>query len=321
MKQINIALLGFGTVGTGVYEILQNNREHIEKKHGLKINISKILVHDKNKERKIKPSENVLTDDITEIITDDSIDLVVEVMSGEEPAATYMLQALKNSKHVVTANKAALANNYTSLIKVAKDHNMMIKFEASVAGGVPIINTITSSLHGDEFTELMGIVNGTCNYILSKMTKENMDYQSALDKAKELGFAESDPSADVDGIDSANKLSILIALLFDKHILPQDISTIGISNITLDDIIDAKNNGKKIKLIASAQKTDNQLTYSVKPMLIDNDSPLYTVDNEYNAIYLKGNAVGEIMLQGKGAGALPTGSAVVSDIISIANTL
>jgi homoserine dehydrogenase len=228
-----------------------------------------------------------------------------------------MLDAMKKKKHVVTANKAAIAANFDKLKKCAKENNVMFKFEASVAGGIPVINAITSVLQGNQFDEVMGIVNGTTNYILTQMTDYGLEYDDVLKVAQEKGFAEADPTDDVEGIDVANKLTILMALMFDKYVKPGDIPTEGISKITKEQIEDAKAQGCKIKLLATARNSDGKFEYNVKPVLLKNDHPLCGVNNEFNAIFARGNAVGELMFYGKGAGPRPTGSAVMGDVIEI----
>ena len=246
---------------------------------------------------------------------------VVETIGGIEPATSFMLQAMKHGKHVVTANKAAVAANYGILQQTAAENNVQFLFEASVGGGIPVLTAIQNPLQGNHFTEVMGIVNGTTNYILTKMTDEGADYADVLKDAQEKGFAEADPTADVEGIDVANKLSILIALLFDQYIAPTDIPTVGISKITLDDIKAAAEENCKLKLIAHATYESGKVTASVAPEKIPYAHPLAGVSNEFNAVFINGDMVGELMFYGKGAGALPTGSAVVGDIITIAKSL
>lgn len=317
MKKVKIGLLGFGNVGRGTYEALNMNKNHIEKKTGISFEISKILVKDVNKNRGINLPSGILTNEISNILKDASIDIVVEVLGGLEPAATYMLEALKRGKHVVTANKAAVAHNYGDLHKSAKEGSLLLKLEACVAGGIPILHPLTTVLDSNQFTEISGILNGTTNYILTKMTEEGLDYNTVLKTAQEKGFAEADPTADVEGIDAANKLSILMALAFEKYVHPDKIPTEGISKINMNDIEKARKEGKKIKLLATAKIENNKLTYFVKPVALPYHHPLAGVSNEFNAVFLNGNAVGELMFYGKGAGPLPTGSAVLGDIIQV----
>lgn len=320
MKSVNVGLLGIGNVGGGAYRILEMNAEKIEKAVGAQVKVTRILARDKNKKRdNICPE--MITDDPDVILKDPEIDIVVEALGGIEPAATFMLNAMKNGKHVVTANKAAVAAKYEELVKTARENNVKFLFEASVGGGIPVLNAISTVLQGNVITEVMGIVNGTTNYILTKMTDFGLPYDEVLKEAQELGFAEADPTADVEGYDVANKLSILIVLAFDRFVAPEDIPTVGISKITLEDIADAKKNGEKIKLIAHAKMEDGKLVCSVNTMRLPESHPLSGVSNEFNAIYITGNAVGELMFYGRGAGALPTGSAVVGDVMEIAKTI
>ena len=232
-----------------------------------------------------------------------------------------MLTAMKNGKHVVTANKAAVAANYKVLTETAEENGVDFLFEAAVAGGIPVLTAIQNPLQGNNFLEVMGILNGTTNYILTKMTEDGASYADVLKDAQEKGFAEADPTADVEGLDAANKLSILIALLFDKYIAPSDIPTTGISKITADDIKSAASEGCKIKLIGHAYLEDGEVKASVAPERLPLSHPLSGVSNEFNAVYVTGDMVGELMFYGRGAGALPTGSAVVGDIINVAKKL
>ena len=260
--------------------------------------------------------------DPDDIFKDPDIDIVIELLGGIEPATSFMLSAMRNGKHVVTANKAALAANYNELTKTADENNVMLKFEASVGGGIPILGTLTGPLRANKFEEVMGILNGTTNYILTMMTKEGLDYETALKDAQEQGFAEADPTADVEGIDAANKLSILIALMFNKYVAPDDIPTTGITEITKEKIEEARSNGCKIKLIAHAKKNDDgEIKYEVRPMYISATHPLANINKEFNAVFVKGNAVDDLMFYGKGAGPLPTGSAVMGDVIEISKSI
>ena len=321
MKTIKVGMLGFGNVGTGTYQTLEMNRELIEKHVGASVEISKILVNDVTKPRQVVTPDGVLTDNVADIIDNPEIDIVAEVLGGIEPASEYMLKALNNGKHVVTANKAAVAANYDKLFKAAADNGVSLRPEACVAGGIPILNAITTVLGANKFDEILGILNGTTNYILTQMTDNGLDYADVLKDAQAKGFAEADPTADVEGIDAANKLSIMMALAFGHYVHPDDIPTEGISKITKADIDKATADDCKIKLIASAKNEDGKLTYSVKPVALPTDHPLASVSNEFNAVFVKGNAVGELMFYGKGAGPLPTGSAVMGDILMAAKEI
>ena len=321
MKKIKVGMLGLGNVGTGTYQTLEMNRELIEEHVGASVEISKILVNDVTKPRQVVTPDGVLTDNVADIIDNPEIDIVAEVLGGIEPASEYMLKALNNGKHVVTANKAAVAANYDKLFKAAADNGVSLRPEACVAGGIPILNAITTVLGANKFDEILGILNGTTNYILTQMTDNGLDYADVLKDAQAKGFAEADPTADVEGIDAANKLSIMMALAFGHYVHPDDIPTEGISKITKADIDKATAEGCKIKLIASAKNEDGKLTYSVKPVALPTDHPLASVSNEFNAVFVKGNAVGELMFYGKGAGPLPTGSAVMGDILMAAKEI
>ena len=321
MKTIKIGLLGLGNIGTGVYKVLEMNRAGIEAAAGAQVIISKILEKDVGKKRDIPVEPREFTQNPDEILNDPEIDVVIELLGGVQPATSFMLDAMRNKKHVVTANKAAIAANYELLKKCAEGNNVIFRYEASVGGGIPILNALTTVLLGNTFLEVMGIVNGTTNYILTKMTDQGLEYSDVLKDAQEKGFAEADPTADVEGFDAANKLSILIALMFGKYVKTEDIPTEGISKITKTQIEEAKAKGCKIKLIASAKVDGGELKYSVKPTLLKNDHPLAGVSNEFNAVFVRGNAVDDLMFYGRGAGALPTGSAVIGDVIEIAKAM
>lgn len=321
MKSVNIGLMGFGNIGTGTYKTLEINKEIIKKNSGIDLSITKILERDVDRERGVKVTKEQFTQNPDDIFKDPEISVVIELLGGIEPATSFMLEAMRNKKHVVTANKAAVAANYDLLINTAKENNVSFKFEASVGGGIPIINALTTVLQANDFEEILGILNGTTNYILTQMTEFGHKYEDVLLDAQAKGFAEADPTADVEGIDVANKLSILMAIAFDLRVSPNDIPRVGITGITKEDIAEAKEKNSKIKLIASAKKSNGSIEYSVKPQLISIDHPLAGVSNEFNAIFVKGNAVDELMFYGKGAGPLPTGSAIMGDVLEIARTL
>ena len=321
MKRVNIGLLGLGNIGTGSYQTLEMNRDQIEKDTGLDLQITKILEKDVDKERDLPVTPDQFTQDPDEIFKDPDISIVIELLGGIEPASSFMLAAMENGKSVVTANKAAVAANFDKLMETAKKNNVEFRFEASVGGGIPILNALTTVLKANKYEEILGILNGTTNYILTQMTEKGADYDYVLKEAQEKGFAEADPTADVEGIDVANKLSILMALAFDKYVPPTEIPTEGITKITKKEIDQATANHCKIKLIAEAKKVGNTIKYSVKPMELPLTHPLASVSNEFNAIFVKGNAVDELMFYGKGAGPLPTGSAVMGDVLEIAKNL
>ncbi|MFA5527517.1 MAG: homoserine dehydrogenase [Peptostreptococcales bacterium] len=321
MEKVNIGLLGLGNVGIGVYNILNLNSNKINVLSNKEIVITKILVNNLNKERDISLAQNMLTSNIDDILEDSDIDIVVEVLGGLTPAYDYIKKALQKKKHVVTANKAVIATYGKELLEIASRNNVSLRYEASVCGGIPVISTLSNALSVNKFEELIGIVNGTTNYILTQMTDFGLDYDDVLEDAKRKGFAEADPSSDVEGEDAAYKLSILLSLTFGVEVPPDAIPRQGITNISKEDIQYAAQFGYKIKLLAAAKQLNNRLEYHVCPTLIKKNHPLSSVNNEFNALFLKGNAVGEIMLYGKGAGSMPTGSAVVSDIFEISRIM
>ncbi|MBK5252741.1 MAG: homoserine dehydrogenase [Peptostreptococcaceae bacterium] len=317
MNNIKIAILGVGNVGSGVWKILHKNQRKVDSYLGRSIDIKKVLVNNVNKKRDIDIPADILTEDFAEILENKDIQVVVELIGGLEPAYSYIKAALKNKKHVVTANKAVIATYGKELRELADENEVEIRYEASVGGGIPIINTLIQSLSANKFDEIIGIVNGTTNYILTQMTAEGMDFDEALKLAQEKGFAESDPTSDIEGEDAAFKLSILSYIAFGIEVSPQDIPREGISKISREDIEYAKQLGYTIKLLATARKNEKTFECHVHPVLLKKDHPLSSVNNEFNALYVRGNAVGELMLYGKGAGSMPTGSAVLGDVMEI----
>ncbi|MDH9414074.1 homoserine dehydrogenase [Staphylococcus epidermidis] len=318
MKELNIALLGLGTVGSGVVKIIEENRQQIKDTINKDIVIKHILVRDKSKKRPLNISQYHLTEDINDILNDNSIDIVVEVMGGIEPTVDWLRTALKNKKHVITANKDLLAIHLKLLEDLAEENGVALKFEASVAGGIPIVNAINNGLNANNISKFMGIFNGTSNFILSKMTHEQTTFKDALEEAQRLGFAEADPTDDVEGVDAARKVVITSYLSFNQVIKLNDVKSVGISDITLADINAANSLNYKIKLIGKGTFENGYVNASVEPTLIHKNHQLAAVENEYNAIYVIGDAVGDTMFYGKGAGSLATGSAVVSDLLNVA---
>lgn len=318
MKELNIALLGLGTVGSGVVKIIEENRQQIKDTINKDIVIKHILVRDKSKKRPLNISQYHLTEDINDILNDNFIDIVVEVMGGIEPTVDWLRTALKNKKHVITANKDLLAIHLKLLEDLAEENGVALKFEASVAGGIPIVNAINNGLNANNISKFMGIFNGTSNFILSKMTHEQTTFKDALEEAQRLGFAEADPTDDVEGVDAARKVVITSYLSFNQVIKLNDVKSVGISDITLADINAASALNYKIKLIGKGTYENGYVNASVEPTLIHKNHQLAAVENEYNAIYVIGDAVGDTMFYGKGAGSLATGSAVVSDLLNVA---
>ena len=319
MKTIKIALLGAGTVGTATYKLLQMNAQKISIKTGVLLEISKILVRNMGKTYDV-PDE-LLTSNFEEILNDPDIQIIVELMGGIEPASSYILQAMSKGKHVITANKAAVAENYEKFIAASSQLRVMFRFEAAVAGGIPVLDALQAPLNSNDIEEVTGIINGTTNFILSQMTEHGLTYSEALEIAQAKGFAEADPTADVDGTDIANKLSILIALAFGEIVRVEQIRATGISGLSFEDIRIAQSFGYKIKLLATAKKTETQLQATVQPTLVPFNHMLAGVSNEFNALFIHGNAVGDLLFYGKGAGGLPTASAVIGDTIEIANAI
>ncbi|GAA0077856.1 homoserine dehydrogenase [Clostridium sp. CTA-5] len=317
MKKVRIALLGLGNVGRGVCMILNSNKEEIMKRSGYEVEIAKILVRDKNKSRGIDVPEELITTEFNEILNDDSIKIVLEIMGGIEPAREYMLQCMDKGKHIVTANKMLLATNGDELFEKADSKGLMFKYEASVAGGIPIINGIDESLTANKIKELYGIVNGTTNYILTKMESEGLGFDEALKEAQDMGYAEADPTSDIEGYDAQYKLAILSSLAFGTKIDIDNVYREGITNIKPIDMDYAKEFKMVIKLLAIVKENNEKLELRVHPTMIPKKHPLANVYDSFNAVFVKGNAVGDLMFYGRGAGDLPTGSAVVSDVIAI----
>nr|WP_041720278.1 homoserine dehydrogenase [Alkaliphilus metalliredigens] len=317
MGKIKIALLGMGTVGTGVWQIVHENKEEILRSCGYEIEVSKILVRDLEKKRNADIPQSLLTTNYEEIVNDKEIEIVVELMGGIEPAKGYIMKAIENKKHVVTANKALIASHGDEIIEKAKEKKVIIQYEASVGGGIPVLQAIKEGLSGNKIQEVMGIVNGTTNYILTKMTKEKVDFETVLKEAQDKGYAEADPTADIEGYDAAHKLTILASLSFGSNVNFDSVYREGITKITPLDIEYADELGYAIKLLAIGKEKDNEMELRVHPTFIPLSHPLAAVGDAFNAVFLKGNAVGELMFYGKGAGDLPTGSAVVGDMISI----
>jgi len=313
MKQI--ALLGFGTVGLGVYEIINQHRGIYFAGTDTPATIKWILVRDKNKKRAHNPTDCVLTDDFNDIINDDSVDIIISAMGGMEPEYTYIKESLKKGKHVVTANKEVICAHIAELTDLANEKGVKLYYEGAVGGGIPIISSIVETLKINKITKIQGILNGTTNFILTKMAKEKADFDEVLKIAQELGFAEADPTADIEGYDVMRKICILASLAFHTHAKTEDVHLRGISNITLDDVNMADSLGYDFKYIGQALLRDNRYSISVTPVLLPKDSVMSNVNQEYNVILLYGDIIGELCFMGKGAGKDATANAVVSDAI------
>lgn len=321
-KVIYAALLGLGTVGGGVYKVLKKRESEMSAKIGCTVKISKILVRNKQKaSQKISDPEVTVTDQWEDILKDSSVSIIIELIGGIEPAKTYILDALHAGKHVVSANKDLIAVHGKELLDVAEESGVDFLFEAAVAGGIPIIRPLKQCLAGNYMTEVMGIVNGTTNFILTKMTQENMEFSDALVLATELGYAEADPTADIEGLDAGRKVAILSSVAFNSRVVFNDVYIEGITKITSQDIRCAKDMGCDIKLLGIARNTPEGIEAYVCPMLIPSEHPLASVNDSYNAVFVHGDAVEDAMFFGRGAGELPTASAVVGDLFDIVRNI
>lgn len=319
-KKIKVALLGLGTVGTGVYKLIHRRSDVMERTIGAELEIAKILVHNMNKCRE-GVDASLLTDNWQEILGDSEIQIVIEVMGGIEPAKSMILDALHAGKHVVTANKDLVAEYGRELLDGADEKQCDFLFEAAVAGGIPILRPLKQCLAGNDISEVIGIVNGTTNYILTKMFEKNMSFEAALAKATELGYAETDPTADVEGLDAGRKMAIMASIAFHSRVVFGDVFTEGITKITAADIAYAKEFDCVIKLLGMARNTESGIEVGVYPMLLHKEHPLASVRDSFNAVFVHGDAVDDAMFYGRGAGELPTASAIMGDVIDVARDL
>lgn len=320
-KIIHAALLGLGTVGTGVYKVLKSQEEEMEQKIGAAVAIKKILVRNLKKAAAKLQEPELLTDSWQEILEDESIDIIIEVMGGIHPAKEYITAALRAGKHVVTANKDLVASFGGELLDCAAEHHCDFLFEASVAGGIPIIRPLKQCLAGNHISEVVGIVNGTTNFILTKMTQEHMEFADALALATRLGYAEADPTADIQGYDAGRKVAIMASIAFNSRVTFEDVSTEGITHISSKDIRYAKELGCVIKLLGVAKNAENGIEVKVQPMLVPEGHPLASVNDSFNAVFVHGDAVDDAMFYGRGAGELPTASAIVGDVFDIVRNI
>ena len=320
IRPIKMAIMGAGTVGGGVYKLLQMRKNEMMQRAGTDIEISKILVKSISETRK-DVDASLLTENFEDIINGDSIQIVVEVMGGIEPARTFIRRCLNAGKSVVSANKDLIAVHGRELLDAAKENNVDFMFEASCAGGIPIIRSLKQSLVANDITEIMGIVNGTTNYILTKMDQEGMEFDEALAKATELGYAEADPTADIEGLDAGRKMAIMGSIGFHSRIVFDDVYTEGITHITSKDIKYAKDMDCVIKLLGIARNTPTGIEVRVHPTLINKEHPMASVNDVFNAVFVHGDAVDDTMFYGRGAGEMPTASAVVGDVIEVARNI
>ncbi|MFZ2631642.1 MAG: homoserine dehydrogenase [Desulfosalsimonadaceae bacterium] len=321
MKEINVGILGLGTVGTGIAKILINNGALISSRLGAELKLKKAADLYIDRDRGVDFGKNVLTTDPFAVVDDPDIDIVLEMIGGQTIAKDLILKAIANGKHIVTANKALLANQGGMLFKAAAEKGVTIAFEPSVGGCMPIIKTIRESLAGNRILSISGILNGTCNYILSKITSEGVSFENALAGAQAAGFAEADPTLDIEGYDTAHKLAILSSIAFGMEISLKNIFVEGITSISAMDIEFARQSGYRIKLLAITKFTENAVEARVHPTMIPFSNPLSHVDGSLNAVIISGDAVGDMMLYGHGAGMMPTASAAISDVIDIARSL
>ena len=318
---INVGILGLGTVGSGVVKILQQNAESIEKKVGAPIRVRRVAVRNTARQRDVDLEPGIVTGDPQDVIGDPNIDIVCELIGGVDPAYSLVMSAIQNGKHIVTANKEMMAKSGHALLHEAENRGLDFNFEGSVAGGIPIIQPLKQALAGNRFSEIIGIVNGTTNYILSKMTAEDADFADVLAEAQSKGYAEADPTSDVGGFDAQYKIAILSSIAFNSRIALDDIFVEGITRVSKRDIEVARDLGYVIKLLGIGQEIDGAVQVRVHPALLPKSHPLAAVNDVYNAVYVRGDAVGDVMFYGRGAGSMPTGSAVVGDIIEIARNM
>jgi homoserine dehydrogenase len=321
MKSIKIGIIGFGTVATGVVKILSRQKELLQRRLGAALEVVQVADLDIKRSRGVSLPKGTLTTDAMKVIRNPEIDVVVELIGGIEPARRFILDAMSKGKHVVTANKALLAAHGEELFEAAAGYGVDIGFEGSVCGGIPVIRAMKEGLAAEKIQAIYGIVNGTCNYILTEMTDQGKKFSDVLAEAQRLGYAEADPTLDVEGADSAHKLAVLTNLAFGTPVPLKEIYTEGVDKVTPVDIAFAEEFGYKIKLLAIAKLADGEIEARVHPTMIPKEYLLSRVDGVHNAVYIVGESVGELLFYGRGAGSLPTGSAVVSDLIDIARNI
>ncbi|MFO7764943.1 MAG: homoserine dehydrogenase [Pelovirga sp.] len=321
MNDITVGLLGFGTIGTGVVKVFQNNADLLEQRLGTPVRLVKIADLDITTDRGVQLADGILTTNVDEVINHPDIDIVIELIGGYEPAKSFLLKAIANGKHVVTANKALLAVHGREIIDAAAKAGVTVMYEAAVGGGIPVISPIKESLCANRFSSVLGILNGTCNYILSNMTDHGSDFTTVLKEAQQLGYAEADPTFDIEGVDTAHKIALLSALCFGTNVDFDQVHIEGISNIDAVDISFAKQMGYKIKLLAIGKNHGEQIEVRVHPTMIPADDQLAEVNGAFNAVRLTGDFVGPTLLYGSGAGMDPTASAVMGDVMAIGRDL
>ncbi|GGB58765.1 homoserine dehydrogenase [Virgibacillus dakarensis] len=316
-NNVSIGLLGLGVVGSGVIRLIEDHQEELVHQLGCGVDVKGVLVRNLEKTRDVQVDRSYLTTDPNDVLHNPEIDVIVEVMGGIDEARKYILEAFATRKHVVTANKDLIALHGQELQEAASRNQCDLFYEASVAGGIPILRGLVDGLVSDRIQQVMGIVNGTTNYILTKMNEEGVTYEDALKEAQELGFAEADPTADVEGLDAARKMAILSRLAFSTDVELEDVEVKGIANLELADLQYGKQLGYTMKLIGYSNFHNQHVEVSVQPTFLSNQHPLAAVKNEYNAVYVNGEAVGETMFYGAGAGSLPTATAIMSDVVAV----
>ena len=321
MENIRIGIMGLGTVGTGVVRILNDHRDDLTRQTGSTIEIRRVLVQNTEKPRNIALDSSLLTREAEDIVAADDIDVVVEVMGGVELTKGLIERALRSGKHVVTANKDLMALHGAELVAIAREHGCDIFYEASVAGGIPIIRALTESFSSDRIKRMFGIVNGTTNFILTKMSQEGASYEDVLKEAQALGYAEADPTSDVEGLDAARKMAILATLGFRMNVSLADVDAKGITGVTKEDIQYGKRLGYELKLLGVAEREGDSVSVSVQPAMVRTSHPLAAVNGVFNAVYVYGEAVGETMFYGPGAGSLPTATSVVADLVAVVKNM
>ncbi|MRR06755.1 MAG: homoserine dehydrogenase [Deltaproteobacteria bacterium] len=321
MKEIGVGLLGFGTIGAGVVKLMGQNAALIEEKLGARLHLRKVADRDITTDRGVAVKPGVLTQNVDEVLSNPKISVIIELIGGYTIAKEFILKAIENGKHIVTANKALLAVHGEEIYSAAARKGVEVRYEAAVGGGIPVLSAIKGNMAANNFGTVLGILNGTCNYILTKMTQEGADFGDVLKKAQELGYAEADPTFDIEGVDTAHKLAILVTLCFGTRVDFNDIYTEGISAISAIDINYAKEFGFKIKLLAIGKLDGDRVEARVHPTMIPLNYPLADVDGVFNAIRLTGDFVDTVMFYGRGAGMDPTASAIVGDVMAIARNL
>ncbi len=320
-RDINVAILGFGTVGSGTYKVLVEHADEIERRTGCRIKVTKVADLDWTRPRSILPDESIRTTDAMAAVTDPSIDIVVETIGGVKAARELVLAAIEHGKGVATSNKVLMARHGGEILDLAKERGVDVFFEGAVAGGIPLIRPLKESLEANEIRQIMGILNGTTNYILTRMTADGAEFDSALAEAQARGYAEADPTDDVQGHDAAYKIAILAAIAFGSRVPVDQVYREGITGVTQADIRYAREMDRVVKLLAIAKADGEAIQVRVHPTLLPKEHPLAAVGDVFNAVWVYGDAVGEVMFYGRGAGSMPTGSAVASDVIDIARNV